>query len=800
VNLKIDYDMSEIRNLTRNGETFYPQTHVEGVLDPEGNYIGYYVEYSEYIEVKTDSENKILEGIKTDGTKHISGNLEIGGTINTTMSMIEYIENPEWIKIITDSENRILAGIKKDGSIDWSIGVPQPIKDYINTSLINKVDKEEGKSLIDSDYASSQSTIENPEFLSIELDANEKILGGRMTDGTKFENVGLNLGGGLIKGIDDPEGRVEIKTDSDDKIISYRKDDGTLVENVGIETNHLELSEEGQKAFEDKLKEDGLGKDIEKKYYLPKFGKVNIKNETFYLISDTRYSDDSGVVLIQMYDDTDANALNRQTLSFYYIKSTLTPTAGGGYDRTSVTENSVKLDLFPGKEITESSGHYYVKKITKVGGNFYLTSTLDKNGLGNYVVNGEYSVKVNVELPADEQQTLTNAVEVTPITAVPPYKAWPVSKKLEHFCIADINFGTYYNKNNVAISIKYQGSYSTRMRKRGFRLTFYKNSTYAKKDKIKIGEMLTLSGYNMKSFFQDSTRVKDPILNNLLIEIWNARGEDAYPWNKEKDVLPYNGATGLIKSFPIETWFGDEFYGIQSFGLKKDEKNFMLDGDDDSSGIYVSGAHDGTDTWTVANHTWFEDEMMDEMSQETADALDELMKYCKGFIEGTIIIDGQEVPFTNDMLEERIDLRSWIDYWIFTQTFLLWDNTFHNMIFHSRADKKMFYAFHYDMDNISLAYNGNLLDSEARDPRFWQKFTEEYRESFLNRYYDLRKTLLNIDNITAIYHAYIDNIPDSVVSADNARWGTGWPINGFDMFIDTLKQRLEYLDNNYFLI
>ena len=778
--------MTEVRNLTRNGETFYPQTHIEGVLDPGDNYIGHYEENHEYVKVELDHEGKILRGIKTDGTVVLGVGYEIDGNVITT------IDNPEFLMVYLDEENHILWGIRKDGNVLFG-NVPSEFKDYIEQLLQPIKDKLTDIEDIVGDYT------ENPEYVEVKTDFEDKILEAIRPDGTKVIPAGIDFGVAVFKGIDDPEGRMEIRTDSDDKVISYRKDDGTLVENSGIETNYFKLTDEGQKAFEDKLKEDGIGKDIEKQYYLPKFGKVNIKSETFYLTSDARYSDDSGVVLIQMYDDTDANALNRQTLSFYYIKSTLTPTAGGGYDRTSVTENSVRLDLFPGKEIVESNGHYYVKKITKVSGNFYLTSTLDKNGVGNYVVNGEYSVKVNVDLPADEQQTLTNAVEVTPITAVPPYKAWPVSKKLEHFCIADIDFGTYYNKNNVAISIKYQGSYSTRMRKRGFRLTFYKNNTYTKKDKIKIGEMLKLSGYNMKSFFQDSTRVKDPILNNLLIEIWNARGETAYPWNKE-NFPPYNGATGFIKSFPIETWFGDEFYGLQSFGLKKDEKNFMLDGDDDSSGIYVSGAHDGTNTWTTADHTWFEDEMMDEMSQETADALDELMKYCKGFIEGTIIIDGQEVPFTNDMLEEHIDLRSWIDYWIFTQTFLLWDNTFHNVIFHSRADKKMFYAFHYDMDNISLTYNGNLLDSEARDPRFWQKFTEEYRESFLNRYYDLRKTLLNIDNITAIYHAYIDNIPDSVVSADNARWGTGWPINGFDSFINTLKQRFEYLDNNYFLV
>ena len=40
----------------------------------------------------------------------------------------EVVENPEWLKVEVDAEQRILFGIKRDGSVDWSIGVPGPIK------------------------------------------------------------------------------------------------------------------------------------------------------------------------------------------------------------------------------------------------------------------------------------------------------------------------------------------------------------------------------------------------------------------------------------------------------------------------------------------------------------------------------------------------------------------------------------------------------------------------------------------------------------------------------------------------
>ena len=50
----------------------------------------------------------------------------------------EIIDNPEWLKVEVDAEQHILFGIKRDGSVDWSIGVPGPIKkelDKINQRL-----------------------------------------------------------------------------------------------------------------------------------------------------------------------------------------------------------------------------------------------------------------------------------------------------------------------------------------------------------------------------------------------------------------------------------------------------------------------------------------------------------------------------------------------------------------------------------------------------------------------------------------------------------------------------------------
>ena len=117
------------------------------------------------------------------------------------------IESPEFIKAIVDAEEHFLFGIQLDGSIEWGKGIPAPIRaklqEIINqcqqdkTDILEtinaakkelsasiavlqegKVDKEEGKSLIEDEVKECFRVIENEEFIMAVVDANDKVLFG----------------------------------------------------------------------------------------------------------------------------------------------------------------------------------------------------------------------------------------------------------------------------------------------------------------------------------------------------------------------------------------------------------------------------------------------------------------------------------------------------------------------------------------------------------------------------------------------------------------------------------------------
>lgn len=117
------------------------------------------------------------------------------------------IESPEFIKAIVDAEDHFLFGIQLDGSIEWGKGIPAPIRAKLQeivrqcqqdktdlTEAINsvkeglmasitalqegKVDKEEGKSLIEDEVKECFRIIENEEFLKAIVDSDGKVLFG----------------------------------------------------------------------------------------------------------------------------------------------------------------------------------------------------------------------------------------------------------------------------------------------------------------------------------------------------------------------------------------------------------------------------------------------------------------------------------------------------------------------------------------------------------------------------------------------------------------------------------------------
>lgn len=720
-------------------KTFQPKEDGKGLINLDVADSFFYISNDEYIIAVVDAEDKILAGIKYDGEPYFPNH-----------EMYSVITNEEWLYAIIDVEDKVLGGFRADDGHMIVGGID--ISTFIFNAVVDIADIKERTGHL--------STIENDEYLSVERDTAGKVLGYTAPDGSHYiYNVKSETIPTEFSHIEDPEGRTEITTDTEDKILGYRNDEGERYEHKmkidDLKVENLNLGNNAQKYVLDFINSQPKEENI-RKWHLPSYGAVNIKQETFFLTANDGYSDKTGIYPIVINEDTQENAKKGLTVLQFFVKSTLKDEGNGVYSKL---DNSVGLDFYVPSKVT------YVNEVP------YVTSSLTKNE-----IDGTYSVN-------------ETSIKVTKITDSPTIGAWSVDKETEHQCVVEIDFGHYLN-GTYNIGVKYQGSSTLYNRKRNFRFTFYKDSSFSKKNKIKIGEMVRVSGFNLKANYTDNTRIKELLMNRIFMSIWEDRGKlHSYPWDTEES--PFSGATGMIKGFPIRVNVGGNFYGIDIFGLKKDEKNYLLDGD--TSGMIVSGTRGNTNdpnNWTAAKPEDWEDEMNDELTESNKQALTDFFSF---------INSGN---FTKESVPQRMSVIDWIDYFIGLQVFLMRDNTCRNMILYAKEDKKKLYPFFYDLDLSWFFYDNNynldiMTSSYAVDMSLWENFKSLYEDEIRNRYAYLRENILSIETIQAMYEDIAKDIPLVDIALEKEKWGQG-NVNSMNTYISVLKKRLNWLDKKYF--
>ena len=218
-------------------KTFQPKEDGKGLINLNVADSFFYISNDEYIIAVVDAENRILAGIKYDAQPYFPNH-----------EMYSVIANEEWLYAIIDAEDKVLGGFRADDGHMVVGGID--ISTFIINAIIDIADIKE--------RTTHFSTIENDEYISIEIDAEGKVIGYIAPDGShylykvKSETVPTEF-----EHIEDPEERTEITTDAEDKILGYRDSEGTRHEHK-ISAKHLELSNEAANEVNEAFKSAGI--------------------------------------------------------------------------------------------------------------------------------------------------------------------------------------------------------------------------------------------------------------------------------------------------------------------------------------------------------------------------------------------------------------------------------------------------------------------------------------------------------------------------------------------------------------
>lgn len=234
--------LDDIKAIKESLKTFQPKEDGKGLINLDVADSYFYISNDEYIIAVVDAENRILAGIKYDGEPFFPNH-----------EMYSVISNKEWLYAIIDAEDKVLVGFRADDGHMLVGGID--ISTFIANAIIDIADIKERTAHL--------STIVNDEYLSVETDAEGKVIGYIAPDGSHYlYNVKSETIPEEFEHIEDPEGRTEITTDAEGRVLAYRDSEGKNHEHdmevTNLDVSNLNLQGNSVNNIKDALKASGF--------------------------------------------------------------------------------------------------------------------------------------------------------------------------------------------------------------------------------------------------------------------------------------------------------------------------------------------------------------------------------------------------------------------------------------------------------------------------------------------------------------------------------------------------------------
>lgn len=268
IRAKLQEIVSQIQlQITNLQETKVDKEEGKSLIENEVKECFRIIENEEFIMAVVDSENRVLFGIYR----------ESGKPYFPLNEMYHVEQNEEFFAVWLDADDKVVLGIRRDGQIFGEIHAVNALKQVISQLQSDIASLQEKVGTIDSikELLDIFSLQENPEYMAVEKDADDKVLSATYNDGSHYSHnlksetidakVDKEEGKSLIDEdvadahgtLEDPEGRTEITTDSEDNILGYRDSEGTRHEHK-LAVSHISLSQEAANEVNNTFKSAGI--------------------------------------------------------------------------------------------------------------------------------------------------------------------------------------------------------------------------------------------------------------------------------------------------------------------------------------------------------------------------------------------------------------------------------------------------------------------------------------------------------------------------------------------------------------
>lgn len=335
--------------------------------------------------------------------------------------------------------------------------------------------------------------------------------------------------------------------------------------------------------------------------------------------------------------------------------------------------------------------------------------------------------------------------------------------------------------------IKVQGSSSLVYDKKNYTINFYENDSFEKKSKVDMkkgwGEQ---SKYNLKANWIDKTHSRNIVSARLAGKI-----QEKYGVLNE---LPNHGS---IDGFPVEVYINNEFLGIYTWNIPKDEWMFNIDKDNPNHLVLEGGWYtdyvnfkkyldgfDGTG-WEVEAGT---------TNKETVTNFNRLVNF---------INNSSDEEFVREF-DNYLNKDATLNYLAMIYLIEGIDNTGKNMMLLTYDNGKTWYPCLYDLDSTWGTWtDGTLNESYKILPEdeianhstnnLFLRMIKTMPDEVSSRWFELRKDIFSKERILKEFNNFKESIPEESFEKERQKWQDipGYGVEQIEEFVDV---RLDYVD------
>ena len=349
--------------------------------------------------------------------------------------------------------------------------------------------------------------------------------------------------------------------------------------------------------------------------------------------------------------------------------------------------------------------------------------------------------------------------------------------------------------------IKLQGNSTLNLPKKNYTVNLYSDE----KRSVKLNKEFKNWGFHnnfvLKANYNDILHARNVVGAKLWSKVVQSRNDyDTLP--EELRNSPNNGA---IDGFPVRVYVNGTYRGLYNWTIPKCD---WMVGMNSSNANHILLSAEFNDNGDVAyqnnpcnfNTLWDGSEAY--FSVEIGKNSSELVSSLNAIISSIINNDSTS-------LEQSLDIKSAIDYFIFQEIILGTDGLAKNMLL-ATYDMHKWYLSAYDMDStFDLDWNGTILDyfdADMPNAPYNNNFSglfnyiiRNYRPAYVERYTELRKSVLSYSSIIEEFEKYIGIFGEDVYIQDTAIYPNIPSVtdNTLMSLRSFVSDRLGYLDDEY---